>query len=160
MTAKEFKMIYDTHFDNLRRYLYYKSGDQYLSQDIAQDVFLKIWKKKIEINQGNIKGLLFKMGSDNFITHYRRSKVEREFASSQKFELIYEEDEEQNFEKKKMFEKALGLLSEKQRIALLMNKIQGLTHKEIAETLNLSQKAIEKRIGQALAKLREKLKRQ
>ena len=41
-------MIYNTHFDNLRRYLYYRSGDQNLSQDIAQNVFMKIWNKKID----------------------------------------------------------------------------------------------------------------
>ena len=28
LTAEDFKMIYNTHFDNLRRYLYYRSGDQ------------------------------------------------------------------------------------------------------------------------------------
>ena len=38
-----------------------------------------------------------------------------------------------------------------------MNKMEGLTYKEIAESLNLSQKAIEKRIGQALSNLKKNL---
>ena len=38
-----------------------------------------------------------------------------------------------------------------------MNKMQGLTYKESAETLNLSQKAIEKRIHLALKNLKQKL---
>ena len=37
MTAKDFKMIYDLHFDDLRRYLTFRSGDQDLSGDIAQN---------------------------------------------------------------------------------------------------------------------------
>ena len=61
LTEEDFKMIYDTHFDNLRRYLYYRSGDQDLSEDIAQNVFMKIWKKKIDATKGNIKSLLFKV---------------------------------------------------------------------------------------------------
>ena len=151
-------MIYDNHFDNLRRYLYYRSGDQDLSADIAQNVFLKIWNKKIDITKGNIKSLLFKMGNDEFISNYRRLKIERDLINSQDFKLVYETDDQNDFsEMKQKFEKALISLTDKQRVALLMNKMQGLTCKEIAESLNLSQKAIEKRISQALSALKNKL---
>ena len=151
-------MIYENHFDDLRRYLYYRSGDQDLSADIAQNVFMKIWKKKIDISKGNIKSLLFKMGTDEFISNYRRSKIERDYVNSQDFKLVYEIDDENDFaEKKKKFEKALTTLTDKQRVALLMNKMEGLTYKEIAESLNLSQKAIEKRISQALSALKNNL---
>ena len=151
-------MIYDNHFDNLRRYLYYRSGDQDLSADIAQNVFLKIWKKNIDITKGNIKSLLFKMGNDEFISNYRRLKIERDLINSQDFKLVYETDDQNDFsEMKQKFEKALISLTDKQRVALLMNKMQGLTCKEIAESLNLSQKAIEKRISQALSALKNKL---
>ena len=158
LTSEDFKMIYDNHFDNLRRYLYYRSGDQDLSADIAQNVFLKIWNKKIDITKGNIKSLLFKMGNDEFISNYRRLKIERDLINSQDFKLVYETDDQNDFsEMKQKFEKALISLTDKQRVALLMNKMQGLTCKEIAESLNLSQKAIEKRISQALSALKNKL---
>ena len=161
MTAKDFKMIYDAHFDNLRRYLYYRSGDQDLSQDIAQDVFMKVWNKKLDITAGNVKSLLFKMGTDEFISHYRRSKIEREYVNAQDFRLVHEVGDENGFlEKKKKFEKALKTLTDKQRCALLMNKMEGLTHKEIAESLNLSQKSIEKRISQALITLKKNLNKE
>ena len=151
-------MIYENHFDDLRRYLYYRSGDQDLSADIAQNIFMKIWKKKIDISKGNIKSLLFKMGTDEFISNYRRSKIERDYVNSQDFKLVYEIDDENDFaEKKQKFEKALMTLTDKQRVALLMNKMEGLTYKEIAESLNLSQKAIEKRISQALIALKNNL---
>ena len=151
-------MIYHNHFDNLRRYLYYRSGDQDLSADIAQNVFMKIWKKKIDISKGNIKSLLFKMGTDEFISNYRRSKIERDYVNTQDFKLVYETNDQNDFaEKKQKFEKALMTLTDKQRVALLMNKMEGLTYKEIAESLNLSQKAIEKRISQALSALKNNL---
>jgi RNA polymerase sigma-70 factor (ECF subfamily) len=59
--------------------------------------------------------------------------------------------------KKQRFEKVLNQLPDKQKITLMMNKMQGLTHKEIAEILNLSQKAIEKRIRLALETLKQNL---
>ena len=158
MTAKDFKMIYDTHFDDLRRYLIYRSGDQDLSGDITQNVFMKVWTKKIEIASGNIKSLLFKMATEEFISHIRRKKVEKEYTESIDLRLIREPDNNDDLlEKKVLFQKALNQLPEKQKTALLMNKIQGLTYKEIAEVLNLSQKAIEKRIGLALKALKQNL---
>ena len=158
MTAKDFKMIYDAHFDDLRRYLIYRSGDQDLSKDIAQNVFMKVWTKKIEIASGNIKSLLFKMATDEFISHIRRKKVEKEYTESIDLRLIREPyNNDDLLEKKVLFQKALNQLPEKQKTALLMNKMQGLTYKEIAEVLNLSQKAIEKRIGLALKALKQNL---
>ena len=158
MTAKDFKMIYDAHFDNLRRYLIYRSGDQQLSEDITQNVFMKVWSKKIEVNTGNIKSLLFKMGTDEFISHIRRNKVERDYSNSLELSLIQQPDTNDNLsERKDHFQKALNQLPEKQKTALLMNKMQGLTYKEIAESLNLSQKAIEKRISTALNTLKQNL---
>jgi RNA polymerase sigma-70 factor (ECF subfamily) len=158
LTAKDFKMIYDTHFDDLRRYLIYRSGDQDLSGDIAQNVFMKVWTKKIEIASGNIKSLLFKMATDEFISHIRRKKVEKEYTESIDLRLIREPDNNDDLlEKKVLFQKALNQLPEKQKTALLMNKMQGLTYKEIAEVLNLSQKAIERRIGLALKALKQNL---
>ena len=158
MTAKDFKMIYDAHFDDLRRYLIYRSGDQDLSKDIAQNVFMKVWTKKIEIASGNIKSLLFKMATDEFISHIRKKKVEKEYTESIDLKLIREPDNNYDLlEKKVLFQKALNQLPEKQKTAFLMNKMQGLTHKEIAEILNLSQKAIEKRIGMALKALKQNI---
>ena len=158
MTAKDFKMIYDTHFDDLRRYLIYRSGNQDLSGDIAQNVFMKVWTKKIEIASGNIKSLLFKMATDEFISHIRRKKVEKEYTESIDLRLILEPDNNDDLlEKKVLFQKALNQLPEKQKTALLMNKMQGLTYKEIAEVLNLSQKAIEKRIGLAIKALKQNI---
>ena len=159
MTAEDFKMIYDTHFDDLRRYVIYRSGDQNLSKDIAQTVFMKVWTKKIELASGNIKSLLFKMATDEFISHIRRKKVERAYIDSIDLRLVQESENGENGprEKKEQFKKALNELPEKQRIALLMNKMQGLTYKEIAKSLNLSEKAIEKRISQALGTLKQNL---
>lgn len=159
MTAKDFKMIYNTHFDDLRRYLVYRSGDQDLSGDIAQNVFMKVWTKKIELASGNIKSLLFKMATDEFISHIRRKKVERAYSDSIDLRLVQESDsgDDELKDKKEQIKKALNQLPEKQRTALLMNKMQGLTYKEIAESLNLSAKAIEKRISQALGTLKQNL---
>ena len=155
MTVQEFKMVYDLHFDAIRRYLTYRSGDLDLSSDIAQDVFMKVWTKKIEITNGNIKSLLYKMAGEDFISHLRYKKVESNYLNTLDF-IIINQEEDDNFyaEKKKEFKKALSELQEKQRVVFMMNKMDGLTYSEIAQSLGLSKKAIEKRMSQALSTLK------
>ena len=51
----------------------------------------------------------------------------------------------------------LSQIPEGSREVFLMNRIEGLKYKEIAENLGLSVKAIEKRISKALEIIREKL---
>ncbi len=74
------------------------------------------------------------------------------------FDLENEGNDSKLAERKKYYEEALNVLPEKQRTAFLMNKIEGLTHKEIASRLDLSVKAIEKRISKAFASLRKYVK--
>ena len=50
---------------------------------------------------------------------------------------------------------AINRLNEKNRTVFLMNRIDGLTYGEIAENLNLSEKAIEKRMKNALDELKK-----
>ena len=63
--------------------------------------------------------------------------------------------EEKEYEAK--LEAAIADLTEEQRVAFLLNRIEGKKHQEIAEMLGISRKAVEKRIYTALAKIRTKV---
>ncbi|TFH26757.1 MAG: RNA polymerase subunit sigma-24, partial [Bacteroidia bacterium] len=47
MNKEQFKSLFDRYFDDIRRYLYYRSGDEALSTDLAQDTFMRIWEKEM-----------------------------------------------------------------------------------------------------------------
>ena len=53
------------------------------------------------------------------------------------------------------YQNALANISEAQRVAFLMNRIEGKKHQEIADILGISRKAVEKRIYNALENLRK-----
>ena len=55
-------------------------------------------------------------------------------------------------------QKAFSNLTEAQRVAFMMNRVEGKRFKEIAELLEISTKAVEKRIYGALKKLRADIK--
>jgi RNA polymerase sigma-70 factor (ECF subfamily) len=95
------------------------------------------------------------MAGEEFISHLRYKKVESNYLNTLDF-IIINQEEDDNFyaEKKKEFKKALSELQEKQRVVFMMNKMDGLTYSEIAQSLGLSKKAIEKRMSQALSTLK------
>lgn len=160
MTRTDFRNLFDNHFDGVRNYIYYRSGDTELATDIAQDTFLKIWEKQIELHSTkNIKGLIYKIARDFFISDYRRQKVMTNF----KLNIRPTDDNQSPEEKmqfnelKNMYETGLNKLPEKQRVVFLMSRIDNMKYHEIAVAIGISQKAVEKRMKNALVFLKKEL---
>ena len=156
MTRAQFKDLFDNHFDSVRNYIYYRSGDAETATDIAQDTFLRIWEKQPS-DQNNITGLLFKIASDQFISQYRRQKVISKFRLNARPDHNGRSPEDQMIfeELKDRYEAALASLPEKQSTVFLMSRMEQLKYHEIAERLGLSVKAVEKRMNLALAFLKQ-----
>jgi len=157
LTKEIFKALFDTHFDAVRSYVFYRSGDTELATDVAQDTFLKIWEKQMQPDGKNIKGLLFKIAGDIFISHYRREKLALDFSMTFKPSILDDspEDQMQFKELKSRYEQVLKILPENQRTVFLMSRMDGLKYHEIAGQLGLSVKAVEKRMNLALTFLKK-----
>jgi RNA polymerase sigma factor (sigma-70 family) len=159
LTREEFKNTFDSHFESIRNYIYYRSGDKELANDVAQETFLRYWEKLSgkDDGSGNVKGLLYKIAGDIFISSYRRKKTAMNFPAAQNKEESGHSPEEQMTYKEllKTYENALANLPEKQRVVFLLNRMEGLKYHEIAVNLRLSVKAVEKRMKNALEYLRK-----
>jgi RNA polymerase sigma-70 factor (family 1) len=155
LTRAQFKDLFDNHFDSVRNYIYYRSGDAEAATDIAQEAFLRIWEKQPS-DLSHITGLLFKIANDEFISQYRRQKVMLKFRLNIKPDHTGITPEEQLVfeELKDRYETALVNLPEKQRIVFLMSRVEQLKYHEIANRLGLSVKAVEKRMNLALTFLK------
>ena len=160
MTKEQFKILFDLYFETIRRYLYYRSGDKDLSTDLAQDTFMRIWEKELQLLPGKDAALLYKIAGDLFVSHTRREKLRMEGPDRIHFEQTGRtpEEELQFLELQEKYEKALMKLPENQRIVFLMSRMEELTYPEIAARLSLSVKAVEKRMTGALSRLRKEIK--
>lgn len=157
MTRTEFKDLFDTHFDAVRNYIYYRSGDPETATDIAQETFMRVWEKQMKVRT---KGLLYKIAGDLFVSNYRKQKTVKQFKLQAKPEIIDQspEDKMQFEELKSTYETALANMPEKQRIVFMMSRMDQHTYNEIAAALGLSKKAIEKRMKNALDYLKSVIK--
>ncbi len=154
MNKKEFKDIYDKYGKSIRNYLYYRSGSEELANDLTQDVFVKLWEGNYKYHSEKNKALLYKIAGGLFLDYHRKTKSEADYIAHFKFKLKDSSSPDENAKHyRKKCELALKSLTEKERTVFLMNKMEGLIYKEIAECLEISVKAVEKRMSKALKKL-------
>ena len=159
MTKENFRFLFDSYFDTVRSYLFYRGAGMDEASDLAQDVFLRLWEKQMEVEPKTALRLLYKIAGDMYISKYRRAKLEMNYLNSLQNENISRspEDDLSHRELFENYKKALASLNEKQRTVFLMSRIEGLKYHEIAERLNLSVKAVEKRMNLTLTFLKKAL---
>jgi RNA polymerase sigma-70 factor (ECF subfamily) len=159
LTKEEFKLLFDNYFDSVRSYLVYRGAEKEQASDLAQDVFFKVWEKQMDIDIKTALRLLYKMARDMFISQYRRETLEMNYKSSLDFDSS-DFSPEDHLQYKELFSNytiALAALSEKHRTVFLMSRMEGLKYHEIADRLQLSVKAVEKRMSIALAFIKQAL---
>jgi RNA polymerase sigma-70 factor (ECF subfamily) len=159
VTKEQFRILFDLYFDDIRRYLYYRCGDTNISTDLAQDTFMRVWEKHMDLLPERDTGLLYKIAGDLFVSHTRRERLRQEAPKEIRFEQrdSSPEDELRYSELKEKYEKVLMKLPENQRVVFLMSRTEELSYQEIATRLSLSVKAVEKRMSGALKRLRKEL---
>lgn len=160
-TKNDLKKLYDEHFESLQGFLYYKCGDIDVANDLVQETFIKVWTKRSDIQTETVKSLLYTIANNLLMNHFNHEKVVREHQKSSTLEISSNSTspqfqmEEAEFEKK--LNKVIEDLPPDCREVFLMNRIDKLKYAEIAERLNLSVKAIEKRMSKTLSIIRESL---
>jgi RNA polymerase sigma factor (sigma-70 family) len=155
-----FSSLFKKHSKDLFNYLYYKYGANLNPDDRVQEAFVKLWQNCAKVPPKKAKGFLYKVANNNSLNELAHLKVVHKHAPSRAKYTTYEdpqfEMETQEFSEK--LQKAIADLSGPQRVAFLLNRIEGKKHKEIAEILGVSTKTVEKRIYGAFKKLKIDIK--
>ena len=158
MEREQYIQIFYEYRRRLCNFLFYKCGDMGHAEDLVQEVFVILWEKRGTIKSENLKSYLFTIANNLYIDHYRHKninlnlKYDTSVNTSESPEYLLEQKE---FDEK--LKTAIASLSEKERTVFLMNRIDDLTFKEIAESLGISVKTIEKRMHNAVEKLFKKI---
>lgn len=154
-----FRRLYDQFSDDIRNFVLYKSGDSGFAEDSVQESFLRLWKKCKDVPIEKARSFLYTVANNLFLDHKKHEKVQIRFLSHKPKVSTNESPafllEEKEFRMK--IESAINRLPEQQRVVFLMNRIDKLKYREIAEALGISQKAVEKRMHKALLIIRKEI---
>ncbi|MEQ1747503.1 MAG: RNA polymerase sigma-70 factor [Saprospiraceae bacterium] len=155
----------DSLFANWHGYLYKIAyamlRDTDAAKDAVQDVFIRIWQKRTEIEvKSTLKGYLQRAIVNQCLAVLRSRKL----SSDPELALAGLPDTSPSASDRLQAESleilvqaAVGQLPEQCRIIFRLSRFQELSHNEIADLLDLSPKTVENQIGKALRSLRQTL---
>lgn len=154
-----FNKVYKEHAKPVWRFVFFKCGDKAQADDLVQEAYVKLWENCAKVPVEKAKSFLFTIVNNAFLNETAHKKVVLKYAN-QKTDTVENQSpqfllEEKQFQEK--LENAIANLTETQRTTFLLNRIERKKYKEIAEMLNISVKAVEKRMSLALKLLREEI---
>lgn len=155
----------DTLFGQWHNYLfkiaYSMLADADGAKDAVQEVFIRIWQKRAEIEvKTTLKGYLQRAIVNQCLSVLQQRKA---FSNPDEYRFLLPDNTPSVAEKLhadslgRLVHAAIDRLPEQCRLIFRLSRFEDLSYREIAEQLELSPKTIENQIGKALRILREEL---
>lgn len=163
---KAFELLFSIYFARLNDFAKHVVKDEAISQDIVQDVFVKVWENKAKIESLHLEAFLFRLVRNRCIDYIKHLKVVNnrmhKIEISSKCEELYRIDFIGNEpyvlieqELKSKIENTIKGLPDRCREVFIMSRMEGLKNKEIAEKLDINIKNVERHLNRALQSFRE-----
>lgn len=157
-----FSTLFNDYKYKLFGFMYKLTGSVELTEDIIQEVFLKLWsEREILPSIDNFNAYIFRMARNQAINGFK--KMARETLALK--ELLNEAgahsmaDEQMSAKEiQNLLDKAIRELPPQQQIVFRLSREEGLKHEEIAEKLNISPGTVKNHMIQALRRLREHIR--
>jgi RNA polymerase sigma-70 factor (ECF subfamily) len=154
-------------------FMYRMVHNQAVAEELAQEVFLRVYRSRETYRaEARFSTWLYRIATNLGVNHARDTKQER-FASTIHLDEVDPETgttpdvadstigaEADMLRKERMnaIREHVLALPERQRMAVLMHKYEGMDYKQIGEVLKLSESATKSLLFRAYQTLREKLK--
>jgi RNA polymerase sigma-70 factor (family 1) len=160
----QFQIVFRTYYNPLCNYAFTFTKDADASEDLVQDLFIKIWEQRRGLlKEASIRYYLFTAVRNNCITWLRREK-QTVIVQLTGYETISattdypNEPMDEERDEKILLEQAIARLPPKCKEIFLLSRFGKLSYKEIATNLDISPKTVENQLGKALKMLRTFLK--
>jgi RNA polymerase sigma-70 factor, ECF subfamily len=157
---KAFDLLFREYYIQLCRFAYSYMHSQNHSEEVVQNVFIKLWenRQKTNISTSFISYLYTAVKNqalNDLKKDYVRKHYESEYVNGQDDYDQIEFSDSGNSKIKIALKNATEMLPPKCREIFELSRADGLTYDEIADYLNISEKTVENQMGIAFKKLRE-----
>ncbi len=166
-----FAQLFEAHQRTVLNIVYRYLGNQSEAEDLAQEVFIRVYRSKERYSpQARFTTWLFRITA-NLCLNYQRDKKRRyqeslyyaapgEAGEARELEnprSVNPEREIETSEREQAVREAINALPETQRLAVILNRYEELSYKQVALSLDLTEKAVKSLLHRARLALREKL---
>lgn len=154
-----FEIFFDTYHANLFFFFRKKTGSDFLAEELVQLTFIKLWNSRQQLDPAiELHIQLFRIARTTLI-----DKLRTEAVANKRMHLIREQLETAPatpslYEEKEVMERlqlAIDKLPPARRTIFRMNRLEGLTAKEIAHRLQISPRTVEHQISHAVRQLQQ-----
>jgi len=135
-------------------------GNKEDAEDVAQDVFVKVWKNASSFKEtSTLKTWIYRITVNESLNFLRRRKV-NSFVDLFESIILSEpgpDDAIQVKEESNLVRKAIHALPKNQRIAITLRSYKNMGYDEIADIMNTSKSSVESLLFRARKSLKKKL---
>ena len=160
---KAFRELFESYYPKVRAFVDCIVKESDTSEDIAQDIFAKIWERREIFWGGDVQsfgGYIYKMARNAALNHIRRTVNINLAQIPQIEEKVGDESFEDEYyarEKELFIRLVVCRMPEQRRRIFEMSRYLGLDNQTIADTLHISKKTVENHLTLALKELRNAL---
>lgn len=165
--AFAFQALVERHRAMVYRVAYQFAGNHHDAEDIAQDVFIKVYRSLDRFRQdAQLTSWMYRIVMNACIDHRRRSRTMSNAAvgDEAEYRMLNAPEETPGPEERayageigEVLELEIGRLPKGQRIVFVMRHYQGMKLCEIAEALGLAEGTVKRQLHAAVHRLREAL---
>jgi RNA polymerase sigma-70 factor (family 1) len=154
--------IYQRYHVLLYLYAYKKLKDKETAKDLVQEIFLSLWnKRKSYTFHTDLAGYLYRSVRNRAFDIFAHQKIEQQYVDSLQTYLDTDTATTDYLLREKEITKTIdneiALMPKGMREVFILSRKHYLSHKQIAEQLNMSEDAVNKQVKRALKTLRVKL---
>lgn len=153
-----FSELYNLYFEKIYRFIYYRTNHKEVSEDLAEDVFVKAYEKISSIkDEKSFEGWLYQVARNTVIDYYRSKKQTlpiEDFENVLQYESTIVDIVDLQSQQK-IFLKLLKELNSEQQVVIKLKFLEDLDNQTIAKMLDKSEGAIRVIQHRAIAKLKE-----
>lgn len=155
------ELVFRQYYAYICRAVYKIIPDANLVEDLAQEVFYELWRKRGRLQIAtSLKGYLRRSAVNRALNYIRDQRIkfdEVERAPVQKSSLPTAPQRMDAAELQVKIDKAIDELPERCRIVFVLSRFEEMSYREIAEQLDISAKTVENQVSKALKLLRQAL---
>jgi RNA polymerase sigma-70 factor (family 1) len=159
-SEQAFTLLYDKYSKQLYRNILRLVKDEDVAQELLQDLFLKIWENRWNINPDkSFKSYLFKIAENLVYTHF--GKIAKDNRLIAKLVISYvdldtnAEETIINKENHELLNKAITSLSPQRKQVFTLCKLEGKSYEEVSKELGISTSTIRDHIVKANKALKQ-----